>query len=181
MNSSVNLHFRSVLLGFFLISIPFLLVVGCNHQPSEKAPDGQSKTATPMIFEGFQFEVPEKWARIQPDRNKTVAMLLLSGTESSDDEGMIKVDVGKPTLQNPEEVARSLAGNDGRVLSERVKLDGETGIQVEIPSQDMSRPSHALVVFRDKRLFLLMAGGIKKDEVNNAFKQVIKTWRWSSK
>jgi len=131
-------------------------------------------------FGGFQFEIPAGWTRVEPDGDKTRAMLLLNGTAWNTAEGMLKVDVGKPVLPTARQTAQSFAGTDGRVFPTPVSLDGIEGIRVETPSSDMSRPHVAVVVFRDERVYLIMAAAVKGADISKAFDQVIKTWRWNN-
>ena len=105
-------------------------------------------------------------------------MLLLNATAWNKAEGMLKVDVGKPSLPTARQMADALAGKDGRVLEGMVSLDGSEGIRVETPSSDMSRPRFAMVIFRDEKVYLIMAAGRKGVDVSGAFNQVLRTWRW---
>jgi hypothetical protein len=139
-----------------------------------------SITPTNASFGNFQFEIPAGWSRIQPDRGKTEAMILLNGDAPGHVQGMLKVDVGKPLLPDAGQVARSLAGKDGRVLPDSVTVDGTDGVRIETPSADMTRPRLAVVVFRDEKVYLIMAATNGAD-ISGAFDEVLKSWRWNDK
>ena len=148
----------------------------------KSAPTKQSSTKPALTsFGAFLFEIPIGWTRVQPDREKTAAMILLNGTTWDRADGMLKVDVGKPALATARQTAEALAGKDGRVLPEPVSLDGVEGIRVETTSTDMSRPRFAVVMYRDDKFYLVMAASARGTDVSGAFDQVLKTWRWGGK
>jgi hypothetical protein len=129
-------------------------------------------------FGTFEFVIPAKWSRAKPDRTKTAAMLLLNGTVWNKSDGMIMVDVGKPAAPSAKELAQALAGKDGKVHADPVQVDGSEGIKVETTSQDLSRPKYAVVVFRDEKVYLIMAAQMPGTNVSQALDQVIKSWKW---
>jgi hypothetical protein len=160
--------------------IGLLFVVGCDRNapipPSQQLPLGEA-TSGGMLeeFDGFEFEVPAGWKRVSPERTKTKAMILLNGSAWDNSDGMLKVDVGKPSLPTAQETARAFAGNDGVHIS----IDGQDAIRLSIAGADMSAPQQAVVVYRDERVYLLMASGTKNADITQAMDEVIKSWHWS--
>lgn len=145
-----------------------------NSLPDEKL---ATSSATELeSFEDFEFEIPAKWSRVQPDRDKTKAMVLLNGTRWDNAEGMLKVDVGKPAFPTVQQMARTLASNEGVPIT----IDGEEAVQVSTDSTDLSKPKHAIVIFRDGKAYLLMASGIPGTDVTTALDHIVQTWRWTS-
>jgi hypothetical protein len=132
---------------------------------------------TPINFGTFEFVIPAKWSRAKPDRAKTAAMLLLNGTAWNNADGMILVDVGKPTA-SARELAQSLAGKDGKIYPDKVAVDGVDGIKVESTSDNLSRPKYAVVVLRDSKVYLIMAAQLPGTNVSEALNQIVKSWKW---
>ena len=87
------------------------------------------------------------------------------------------VDVGKP-IGSAKELAQSLAGKDGKVYPDKVAVDGVDGIKVESTSDNMSRPKYAVVVFRDSKVYLIMAAQLPGTNVSGVLDQVVKSWKW---
>jgi hypothetical protein len=139
-----------------------------------RADDAPARTS----FGAFEFAIPSGWASIKPDREKTAAMLLLNGTAANNADAMVKVDVGKPAAPTAKDLAKALAGKDGKVYPDPVSVDGTDGIKVETKSTDMSRPKLAIVIFRDEKVYLLMAAEKQGSHVSDAVDQIVKTWKW---
>src|SRR5260221_9892750 len=110
---------------------------------------------TPISVDDFRFEIPQGWQRAESDREKTKGLLVRPAAGGV--AGMIQVDVGKPSLPTARDVAKSLAGSDGSVLPDAVALDGVAGFRLRTPSTDLTRPCAAVVVFRNGRVYLIMA------------------------
>ena len=138
-----------------------------------------STSGAPVLasFGVFQFEMPAGWTRVKPDAENTAAMILLNGATWDKSDGMMKVDVGKPTVPTARQMAQALAGKDGRVLRGAIMLDGAEGIRVQTTAATLSRPRYAVVVYRDGKAYLIMAGTNGAD-IAGAFARVLKTWRW---
>jgi hypothetical protein len=130
-------------------------------------------------FGDFRFEIPAGWQMLEPEMGKTKASLLRIRPNSQLPEGLLKVDVGKPVGPNALKTAQTLAGADGRVLPDRISLDGVEAIRVETPSKDFSRPHLAAVAIRDGRLYLVMAAAENGSDITDAFDHVVKTWHWN--
>jgi hypothetical protein len=143
------------------------------------SPPGRHGTDSSALtsFEGFDFAIPAGWSRVTPDRSKTKATILLNGTTWNNADGRLIVDVGKPSFPTAKQTAQALAGSEGVAIS----LDGHDGIRVSTASTDMSKPQHAIVVYRDDKVYLLMASGVRGTDVKTAFDYVARTWRWSHK
>lgn len=158
-------HVRSIALFFAVVCLTSS-ALGADEKPARTS------------FEGFAFSIPKGWTRAEPDRSKTAAILLLNGNDWRQADAMIKVDVGKPSVPSAETLAKSLAGKDGKVHSDPVSIDGTDGIKVETNSTDMSRPKLAIVVYRDHKVYLLMAAEKKGKRVSKALDQIVSSWRW---
>jgi hypothetical protein len=143
-----------------------------------QAPSDGAKARTD--FGAFEFVIPAKWSRGNPDRAKTAAMLLLNGTAWNNADGMIMVDVGKPAA-SAKELAQSLAGKDGKIYPDKVSVDGVEGIKIESTSDNMSRPKYAVVVIRDSKVYLIMAAQLPRTNVSEALDQIVKSWKWKQK
>lgn len=133
--------------------------------------------AAPTDFGDFEFVIPAKWSRGTPDREKTKAILLLNGTNWSNADGVIMVDVGKPA-GSAQELAKALAGKDGKVFPNKVVVDKVEGIKLESTSENLLRPKFAVVVFRDSKAYLIMAAQKPGTNVSDAFDQAVKSWKW---
>ncbi len=155
----------------FLTLIALSVGLSCQAQVPSKDAGGRTD------FGAFEFAIPSKWSRGKPDREKTAAMLLLNGTAWNNADGMIMVDVGKPTA-SAKELAQALAGKDGKIYPDPVAVDGVEGIKVESTSDNMSRPKFAFVVVRDSKVYLIMASQLPGTNVSEALDQVVKSWKW---
>jgi hypothetical protein len=113
-----------------------------------------------------------------PDRGKTAAMIRLNGTGWQDADGLIKVDVGRP-VGPPDELAKTLAGRDGKIDAEPVSVGGVDGVKVETPSRDMSRPRFAIIVERGGQAYLILAAQKAGADVAPALDAVVASWRWT--
>ncbi len=132
---------------------------------------------TAISLEGFRIQVPPGWQRGNPNREKT--QVLLAQPVGSAIVGMIQVDVGTSALPTAGDMARSFAGSDGRVLPEPITIDGASALRVETPSTDLSRPKDIVIVYRDSKVYLIMAAATTGNDVSSAFDEVVKSWRWT--
>ena len=155
----------------FVATLVSALILACASLRADDAPATTS-------FGDFEFAIPAKWSRVEPDRGKTAAMLLLNGTRWDNADAMIKVDVGKPAKSSARELAKALAGKDGKVDPDPVSVDGTEGIKFENTSTDMSRPKAGIVIFRDKKAYLVMAAQQRGTDVSDALEQITKSWKW---
>jgi len=155
-----------------------IVCIGAALPGCEQNPPPPPSTAALVSTSEFQFAVPPGWRKVPPDRDKTAAMMLLNGTSWQDADGIIKVDVGNPAKTDPMQHAMTLAGADGRVLEERVLINGLPAIQVETKSSDMARPRHAVVVQREGKIYLILAATATGTELTGALNHMIDTWRW---
>src|SRR5205823_85467 len=94
-------------------------------------------------------------------------------------DAMIKVDVGKPSAPSAKALAKALAGEGGTIYPDPVPIDGSDGIKVETTSTDMSRPKFAIVVFREGKVYLIMAAQKSGTDVSDAQNQIVKSWKWT--
>jgi hypothetical protein len=138
-----------------------------------------STEPTPISLEDFRIQIPPGWQRGNPNREKT--QVLLAHAAGSGIVGMIQVDVGTPALPTADEMAKSLAGPDGRVLPEPVNVDGIAAIRVETSSSDLSRPKVVLIVYHNAKVYLIMGAATTGNVVSSAFDEVVRSWRWTQK
>lgn len=172
---------RSQLAGTLALSgaLLFFAMADLNTARSTKAILQPAASApTPASFDGFAFEVPAGWSQVRPDRNQTKAMLTFGSTSPTGADGLIKIEVGKPTIPDVRKTAASLAGADGQVLPTSLTVDGVEAVRVETPSTDLNRPHHAVAAIRNGRLYLIMAAGARGTDVSAGFEHVLKTWHW---
>lgn len=165
-------------LGIPLLCTGLALISACDRgRPGDSA--GAPATHPMAIsFGAFHVDVPPGWTRDTPDRQKTIAMFRLNGAGWQDADGLIMVDVGRPTASVPQ-LAKSLAGVDGTVRSDPESIDGADGIRVETTSTDLSRPRHAVAVERGGQVYLIMAAQRGGTDVSGAFEQLVASWRWT--
>ena len=131
-------------------------------------------------FGDFSFAIPDGWTVVAPDRDKTKAMILLDGTNWQNAKAMIKVDVGTPAATTATELARGFAeGTGGTVAAEPMDFDGTPGINASTPSTTLATPRHMVVVYRDDKAYLLMAGAVKGVALGEAIAQIRDTWTWA--
>lgn len=150
-----------------------LLCAGCGSR-AETAP-------TRTQFGAFSFVIPAGWSRVESDLKKTAVALLFNGTAWNNADAMLKVDVGKPALPTAKELAKSLAGDDGKIYPEPVSVDDVDGIRVETTSTDMTRPKVEIVIIRGEKLYMLMAAETKGSRTFEAVNQIVGSWKWSTK
>lgn len=151
--------------------------------PVHSRPDTSTTALRARLqLDEFSFVIPGGWSSIAPDRTKTKAMLLLGGTRWDNAKGMIKIDVGVPTCPTVQETADSFArGGKGRVSPDAVNVDGEKGVRVATSSRSMSVPREVVVIYRNGKVYLVMAGALDGTEVSEALEQVLSTWKWADR
>ncbi|MDB5319645.1 MAG: hypothetical protein JWN40_1276 [Phycisphaerales bacterium] len=128
-------------------------------------------------FPAFKFEIAGGWRDVPPSSEQTAAMLVLDGESATQPRAMIMVDMGKTTLGLRETAAR-LAGPDGRILPDPVRVDAVEGLRVETSSTDTSRPKLAVLLLRGQRMYLIMAAASNGYDVASDFEQVLTSWKW---
>jgi hypothetical protein len=128
-------------------------------------------------FSQFEFETAGGWKQIEGKQEKTVAALIFGGQSRSDPVGMIRVDVGTPTV-DLRQSAENFAAADGRILPDPVLVDSVQGLRVETTSTDPSRPKFAVLLPRNGRLYLIIAAATNGYDVTPDFDRVLKTWKW---
>lgn len=93
---------------------------------------------------------------------------------------MIMVDIGKPVEPDARKTAEGLARNwGGKVLEETTELDGEIALRVHVanPGEGL-RPKEGIVVIRENRLYIVMAGSVPGIDVIDELEQVRQSWKW---
>ena len=125
------------------------------------------------------FKVPEGW---QPNRSEGKTQCIL--TKSSDKPGssspMIMIDVGKPSAPSAKELASSFAKMwGGKALDKTLKMDGEDGYIITIPPTEKKlQPTNAIVVIKDSRVFMLIAGAKSDEKLDKVLDQLAADWHW---
>jgi hypothetical protein len=175
---------RSSLAGtlVFSLGVAFFALVLLGRFALERLPrPGSPPSIVPATtsFGDFRLDVPAGWVTQQLEREKTKASIVRTRRDSQVIEAILKVAVGKPTKPDALQTAQTLAGSDGRVVPERISLDGVQAIRVETPSGDISRPCVAAVALRKGELYLILAAGQDRSEVIDAFDEVIDSWHWN--
>ena len=166
---------------FIICSLSIIPACGTNEQPPSQNPSSIATTPKREQFGEFSFEVPTGWSRNTPDRSKTKSLILLGGTRWTNSKGMIKVDVGSPAFPTVRETAKRFAQSlNGQVLPDAIDLDGERGVKVTSSSTNMAKPREVIIVYRNGKVYLLMAAAGEGVEVSNALEHVRSTWKWGA-
>lgn len=132
-------------------------------------------------FEGFAFEVPDGWQSVEPDREKTKAMLLKGADQVENAKGLIKIDSGPPVESTPEALAKLLADKfQGTISEDEFDIDGESAIRVSTNSTNLEAPREIFVVYRNGRAYLVMGVAVKGTDVTSPIIDIVRSWRWSS-
>jgi hypothetical protein len=93
---------------------------------------------------------------------------------------MIKVDVGTPKEPDVQAMARGLAQDfQGSVVPGTVDVGGTSGVRLKgSASASGLEPREALVVLRDGKAFLIMAGAVPGTDVSAPLEHIRATWQW---
>lgn len=131
-------------------------------------------------FGDFSFSVPKGWTIVTPDREKTKAVLLLDGTNWQNAKAMIKVDVGTPTAPTARQLVDGFANSAGGTVSaESLDFDGTPGVSASTSSTTLNTPRDMTAIYRDGKVYLLMAGAVEGVELSEAVSHVRKSWTWT--
>ena len=149
-----------------LIVLAFLVLTQC------------LQAAEPSSFATVMFPVPEGWTRFQSTRPKTVGLMLHGGKTEDEADGMIQLDIGRPAFKTAREFADSIAGKDGTVDPNPLKLGGVEALRVTTPSTDFARPKVAIIAFREEQVFFLAAAAKPGFDVEPALNSIIESWHW---
>lgn len=161
------------------------LLLGCSSGDSSSVPKQPAADAAAVDgqrhdFGDFSFELPAGWTRAKPDREQTQALLLLDGQSRRDAKGSIMVDVGRPAMETPDELARSFAANAaGTVTPDKVDIDGAAAVKATAPNTTLSKPRLMLVVYRNDKAYLIMAFAKEGVDPTDALEHVRATWKWA--
>lgn len=147
---------------------------GQGFVPKAKAAKG------PIVAAGASFSEPAGWTRIQPPNTKTIGWFVNPGANSKDATRMILIDFGRPTERDARTTAEGLAKQwGGAVLKEPAKLDGVAGYRVHAEARGPGlKPVEGVVVHREGRAYLIMAGAVPGQSVAEELDQVLRGWRW---
>lgn len=172
------------------VSLTVLCFVGCADKSAAPPSGAQASRVTAprelsqndkhQSFGDFSFSIPSGWTVVTPDRDKTKAMLLLDGTNWQNAKAMIKVDVGKPAAPTAMQLAENFAkSTGGNVSADALDFDGTPGVMVSTPSNDLTTPRTMIVIYRDGKVYLLMAGITAGVNVDDALSHVQESWKWN--
>jgi len=182
-----NMTLRNAIL---LYSISFCLI-GCQEKAKTTQLVGQQASSSRAVatdsqggnrheFGEFSFVIPAGWGVVAPDRNKTKAMLLLDGTNWQNAKAMIKVDVGTPTVPTAQLSAEGFAKKvNGKVSADLLDFEGISAVSASSDSTSLETPRYMISIFRDDKVYLLMAGALKGVELTETISQIRKTWKWT--
>lgn len=125
------------------------------------------------------FTTPKDW---NPNRSNRQTYVILTHKDENPPKNtkMISIDGGKPTKPTSKEMAQEFAKKwKGSILGKTVSLDGEEAYRVQCePNAEKSQPVDCVVIVKDNRLLLIIAGATKKGEVEKAVDDLIATWKW---
>ncbi|MFN6139668.1 MAG: hypothetical protein ACK480_14355 [Planctomycetota bacterium] len=128
------------------------------------------------------FTTPKSW---KPNRSgkSTYAILTPEADAYPKISKMISIDVGKPVDPSPEAIAQGFAKTwKGAVQKETIQVDGEKGYRIVCPPDpNKVQPIDCVVVLKDGRAVLLIAGAKKSGETDDAMNELVKSWKWKSK
>ncbi len=77
-------------------------------------------------------------------------------------------------------MAQALAKQwNGKVLDESTKVDGEIAYRVNCePNPKQLKPIDCIVVVKDGKVLMLMAGASKTGETEDALNELVASWKW---
>ena len=164
--------------------ITILCLAGCGDSstlpPNGSTANSKDHAGGLYAFEDFSFSIPAGWTVVKPDRDKTMAMLLLGGTNWQNAKAMIKVDVGTPSAPTAKQLAEGFAKNtNGTSSADPLDFDGTPGFSASTASTELSMPRNMMVVYRDGQAYLLMVGALEGVEVGDVISHVRKSWKWT--
>jgi len=128
------------------------------------------------------FTTPKDW---NPSRSNRQTYVILTHKDENPPKNtkMISIDGGKPIKPTSKEMAQEFANKwKGSILDKTVSLDGEEAYRVQCePNAKKPQPIDCVVIVKDNRLLLIIAGATKKGEVEKAVDELIATWKWKTK
>ena len=163
----------------------FLLLAACGYAQEQRLvvrrdPKQPSRFICDVKY--ATFTTPKGW---QPNRSggNTYAILTRSNEVYPKLSEMISIDIGKPVKQTAKETAAAFAKRwNGQVAETKVKIDGEEGYRVLIPLDHKTlRPTDCIVTMRNGRVFLLIGGTRKNEELGKVMDELVASWKWKSK
>ena len=131
-------------------------------------------------FRDFYFSIPDGWAVVKPDRQKTKAMLLLDGTNWQNARGLLKVDVGRPVAPTQIQLAEGFANTSGGTVSPDLwDFDGKPGVLVSTSSTEVTTPRNAIFIYHNNQAYLLMSSGEADVDLSKVLSHIRETWKWA--
>jgi hypothetical protein len=133
---------------------------------------------------GFRVEAElGGWVRMTNEKAKTAMFWGLPADGGRGYEALLTVESGKAAVSGAEEMAKSLAASwGGKVLTEKVMLDGEAGYRVKAANTTASMdPVEALVVERKGLMYLVVVGQKPGQECHEKVEEVRKGWKWEER
>ena len=125
------------------------------------------------------FTTPTGWNANRSGK-PTYAILTPEGETQPKMTKMISIDGGKPVVPTSQGMAQAFAKQwKGKVLEETVKLDEEVAYRVTCePDPKQLKPIDCILVVKDGRVLMLIAGATKSGETDEALNELVASWKW---
>ncbi len=110
----------------------------------------------------------------------TAAILTRAGTNPSNAEELISIDIGNPMSDKVKESAESLANKfGGKVLRLSYEVDGAEAYRVSIaPNYDSVMPRDCIVMHHKKKVCFLFGGSKSKSDIWPTVEAIAGSWTW---
>lgn len=165
-----------------LLTLMFATLASCSSGQESRLtvkPDPQDASRFLCDVKFETFTTPKGWRPNRSDKN-SYAILTKHNETYPKVSQMITIDIGKAVAPNAETLATSFAKTwGGTVDTETVKVDGETGYRVKVPSDGKSlRPIDCIAIVKEGRAFLLIAGATNADGLAQVLDDLVLSWKW---
>lgn len=125
------------------------------------------------------FTTPKGWSPNRSDK-PTYAILTHEGETYPQITKMISIDAGKPVSPTSKGMADALAKKwKGKVMGEIIELGGESAYRINCkPNPNRIQPIDCIVVVKDERVLMLIAGAKDLGEIDVALTELAASWKW---
>lgn len=131
-------------------------------------------------FGPFACTIPSGWMVFPPDGRNNIAVIVPKGTTKETIKAAIRVDTGTPNEPTPMELAEQFTKRTGGVIvDKRMELDGEECVAATTKSNTFKTPRNMIIAFRNGKVFLLMAGGVKDVDLETPLAKIRESWKWT--